>query len=112
MESIVIAVGTNELHVIPDFATLSEKKVDPEKALETAISHWDIENPLHWTLDMVYDEDHSRTRTGNGAENLAILRHMVFNITRLADMPEKGMKRRKMAMTWNTSKLIAAITAA
>ena len=45
-----------------------------------AVSHWDIENPLHWTLDMVFDEDHSRARFGHAAENLAIMRHFAFDM--------------------------------
>ena len=43
---------------------ISSLPVNPKRALELAVSHWDIENPLHWTLDMVFDEDHSRARSG------------------------------------------------
>ena len=32
----------------------SSLAVDPEQALRLAVSHLDIENPLHWTLDMVF----------------------------------------------------------
>ena len=41
--------------------------------------HWSIENSLHWRLDVVMNEDQDRTRAGNGAHNLAVLRHMVIN---------------------------------
>lgn len=50
------------------------------KAMNTMIrSHWGIENSLHWTLDMVFGEDYSRIRTGNGAENVAIIRQVALN---------------------------------
>jgi len=35
--------------------------------------HWRIENRFHWGLDALFHEDHSRTPTGDGAENLALL---------------------------------------
>ena len=61
---------------------ISSLGVDPKKALRVAVSHWDIENPLHWTLDMVFDEDHSLARFGHAAENLAIMRHFAFDMIR------------------------------
>jgi predicted transposase YbfD/YdcC len=45
-------------------------------------SHWGIENRLHWVLDVAFREDESRVRVGDGAENLAILRHFALNLLR------------------------------
>ena len=42
--------------------------------------HWGIENGCHWVLDVVFREDHSRTRQGHAAENLAWLRKMVLSL--------------------------------
>jgi predicted transposase YbfD/YdcC len=42
--------------------------------------HWGIENGLHWVLDVSFGEDGNRTRQGNGAENLSILRRMALGI--------------------------------
>jgi predicted transposase YbfD/YdcC len=42
--------------------------------------HWGIENGCHWVLDVVFGEDHSRTRRGHAAENLAWLRKMVLSL--------------------------------
>lgn len=44
--------------------------------------HWSIENQLHWSLDVTFHEDGNRGRTGNIAENLAIVRHLALNILR------------------------------
>jgi predicted transposase YbfD/YdcC len=44
--------------------------------------HWCIENQLHWSLDVTFHEDGHRGRTGNTAENLAIVRHLALNILR------------------------------
>ena len=94
------------------FADISSLDVDPERALQAARSHWDVENPLHWVLDMIFDEDHSRARSGFSAENLAIMRHMAYNATRKSEATKGGMKRRKKSLTWNPDKLLATLRAA
>jgi predicted transposase YbfD/YdcC len=91
---------------------ISSLDVDPERALQAARSHWDVENPLHWVLDMIFDEDHSRARSGFSAENLAIMRHMAYNATRKSEATKGGMKRRKKSLTWNPDKLLATLRAA
>jgi predicted transposase YbfD/YdcC len=51
-----------------------------ERFNEVACEHWGVENRLHWRLDVVMNEDQDRTRSGNGPQNHAILRHMALNI--------------------------------
>jgi predicted transposase YbfD/YdcC len=54
--------------------------LSPERLGEAARSHWGVENPLHWVLNSVMNEDQARNRDGNSAYNLAILRHRVLNL--------------------------------
>ena len=42
--------------------------------------HWSVENPLHWTLDVQFNEDQSRVRKGYGAENLSRLRRIALTM--------------------------------
>ena len=42
--------------------------------------HWSIENQLHWSLDVSFDEDASRVRQGHSAENLSRLRRIALNL--------------------------------
>jgi predicted transposase YbfD/YdcC len=37
-------------------------------------SHWGIENQLHWCLDVAFNEDDSRIRSGHAPENMALIR--------------------------------------
>jgi predicted transposase YbfD/YdcC len=55
----------------------------PEKLIIVMRAHWSIENQLHWTLDVVFDEDDARTRKDYGPENLAVIRRWAQNILRL-----------------------------
>jgi predicted transposase YbfD/YdcC len=44
--------------------------------------HWQIENQLHWVKDVVLEEDKSRIKSGNAAQNMSIIRSIVINILR------------------------------
>ena len=61
---------------------------------------------------MVFDEDHSRIRTGYAVENLAIMRHFAFDVIRLASSASGGITNRKKTLTCNDEKLRKAIEAA
>ncbi len=52
-------------------------------------THWGIENQVHWTLDVTFNEDHCRVRSGNSPRNLALLRRMALNTLN----QEKSLKR-------------------
>jgi predicted transposase YbfD/YdcC len=45
--------------------------------------HWAIENRLHWIRDVIFAEDHSQIRTGNGPAVMATLRNLAISIHRL-----------------------------
>lgn len=80
------------------------------KDLARAIrSHWQIENSCHWSLDMTYREDESRTRNRRLAENLAWLRR--FTLSLLKQHPKKDslvMKRRSCG--WSDDFLLQVLT--
>ncbi len=59
-----------------------------------ARSHWGIENRVHWALDVAFREDESRVRVGDGAENLAVLRHFALNLLR-QERTAKGSRATK-----------------
>jgi predicted transposase YbfD/YdcC len=45
---------------------------------KSARGHWGIENPLHWSLDVIFREDKLRYRDRVGARNLAAVRKIVL----------------------------------
>ena len=48
----------------------------PEKLLHAVRQHWQVENALHWTLDVTFREDESRIRKEAAPENYAVFRHI------------------------------------
>lgn len=63
------------------------RMLTPIKLLAVTRAHWSIENQLHWTLDVVFDEDDARTRKDYGPENLAVIRRWAHNILRMHPSP-------------------------
>lgn len=66
---------------------------DPKAILAAVRAHWGIENNLHWTMDVTFDEDRCRTRKDASALNFAVIRHAAYNI--LAADSTRGSLRRK-----------------
>jgi predicted transposase YbfD/YdcC len=51
------------------------------KTYGTALrNHWQIENCLHWQLDVTFGEDHNRVTHRRAAENLALLRRLTLSL--------------------------------
>lgn len=63
------------------YVVLSQR-LSPRKFHEIIRAHWLIENQLHWTLDVVFDEDDARSRKNYAPENLAVIRRLALNILR------------------------------
>jgi predicted transposase YbfD/YdcC len=79
---------------------LMSAPLSPERLNRIARQHWEVENSLHWRLDVVMNEDQDRTRLGNGPHNLAVLRHIVINV--MQKVKSKGSLRGKFKRAgWN-----------
>ncbi len=55
--------------------------------------HWQIENSLHWSLDVAMNEGQHRARKDHTPANFAALRRIALNIIRAN--PAKGSNRGK-----------------
>ncbi len=55
--------------------------------------HWQIENSLHWSLDVVMNDDQHRARKDHAPANFAALRRIALNIIKAN--PAKGSNRGK-----------------
>ena len=81
-----------------------------ERAARAICGHWQIENALHWVLDVTFREDFSRLRKGHGAENMALVRHFALNLLRTAK-DTKSLKTRRKRASWDPHYLQAILGA-
>ena len=87
----------NEKEKITRHYYILSKTFDLETFIKTTREHWNIECGVHWRLDVIMDEDHSRNREGNSVNNLSLIRKIVFNLARLdTSMGEKLTLKQKM----------------
>ena len=87
---------------------LLSSALSPERFNEVVRSHWDVENRLHWRLDVVMNEDQDRTRLGNGPNNLAILRHMALNLMQ-KDKAKGSLRGKFKRAAWDEGYLSSLI---
>jgi len=82
----------------------------PAALLAIVRQHWGIENTLHWTLDVVLDEDLVRTRKDYAPENLAILRRLALNIARMHPNAKISMRAKLKRAGWDHKFLLEMLT--
>lgn len=73
---------------------LSSLSVNAENFAQKVRNHWSIENSLHWVLDVDFNEDKSRVRTGFAPQNASWVRALALSL--LKKEPTEMSIRRKI----------------
>lgn len=88
---------------------LSSLSSDAKRFAHAVRSHWGVENPVHWVLDVVFREDDSRVRVGNAPANLSLLRRIAMNLLR--QEPSKlSLKAKRKKAGWDIGYLTKVLT--
>lgn len=75
---------------------ISSLPPDAKQIAHAVRSHWEVENRLHWCLDVQLKDDQSRARSGYAAHNLAVVRHIVLNLLRLHAARKISIKSKRL----------------
>lgn len=106
MKSIGIAIsqrkhkGEPEGEFIYRFYILS-KHLAAEEFAKVVRSHWDIENKLHWQLDVSMREDDCKISRQSAPENLAGIRHLALNLLKRDTSRKAGIRRKQKMAAYN-----------
>lgn len=74
--------------------------------------HWRIENDLHWTLDMAFDEDQQRMRSGDAPANMALLNKIALNLLKQDKSCKLGIKNKRRKAARREDYLLRVLAAA
>jgi predicted transposase YbfD/YdcC len=83
------------------FYIFSNEQTTASDLLRIVRSHWAIENNLHWSLDVIFDEDDSRARLENAQENLNILRKHVLHLLKSDSSTKGSIQSKRLRCAWD-----------
>lgn len=84
----------------------------PPKAKPIAMyirSHWGIENSLHWTMDVTFNEDRHRLIERNAVCNMSAVRRLAISILRQDKSSKVGAKNKRLKAALNPNYLLSVL---
>lgn len=72
-------------------------------------NHWQVENSLHWTLDVCFNEDQCRVRVANAAENLARIRRISLLLLKQEKTCKLGIQSKRAKAAYDRDYLLTLL---
>ena len=86
-----------------------EHSAGAKKVANAIRSHWSVENHLHWSLDVAFNEDACRVRKDEGPANLACLRRIAQTQLKRETSAKVGMKNKRSRAGWDQNYLLKVL---
>jgi len=82
---------------------IASRALTPEELATSVRSHWNIENRLHWVLDVTMGEDGSTVRKDHAPQNLSLLKKIVLNLIRqdTTDSVKCSLRIKRKRAAWD-----------
>lgn len=88
---------------------ISSLSANAKESLRAVGSHWQIENSLHWVLDVAFCEDACQIKAENAAANMAVLRHIALNLLNQEKSYKRGIKAKQFKSALNQDYLLEVL---
>ena len=88
---------------------ISSLEADAQYINHSILTHWCVENQLHWTLDVAFGDDASRKQKDNAAQNFSLLNRIGLNIIKNAKVSSMGVKGHRKKAGWDNDYLLYAL---
>lgn len=73
-------------------------------------THWHVENKLHWQLDVSFNEDQIRLRSGFAAQNVALINKIALNLLKNEKSVKVGIKGKRLKAGWDNAYMMKVLT--
>ena len=103
-------VNNETTHSIRYFLT-SLKYQQMDDFMRGVRKHWNIEINLHWSLDVSFADDLNRSRVGNAAENLSIIKRIALNLLKQETSTKIGITAKRKKAGWDDKYLFKVLNA-
>ena len=69
-----------------------------------------MENKLHWQLDVSFNEDQNRLRSGYAAENFSMMNKIALKLLKNEKSIKVGVKAKRLKAGWNEAYMMKVLT--
>ena len=88
---------------------LSSLPTDAQNLGNVIRTHWGIENQVHWTLDVTFNEDKCRIRSCHSPRNFALLRRMALNALNLETTLKRSLRQKMKRTAMNNDYMMTVL---
>jgi len=84
---------------------ISSLESDAKLFAKAVRTHWEIENKVHWILDVAFREDDSRVRKDHAPQNLTVLRRIAINLFKKEKTRKGATRAKRLQAAWDNEYL-------
>lgn len=95
------ATERNEKKSVERAYYISSLTASARDFLRLSRGHWEIENCLHWHLDVSFNEDACRIGCTNAAQNLSLIRKMALLLLKMDISKKASIARKRKIAGWD-----------
>lgn len=90
---------------------ISSLPMNAKRFAEAVRTHWQVENQLHWCLDVSFNEDQCRVRKDHAPENFSVIRHIALNMLKMEKTSKVGLTIKQSKAGWDNRYLTKILEA-
>jgi predicted transposase YbfD/YdcC len=91
---------------------ITSLKSDANKIGSAIRQHWGIENSVHWTLDVTFNEDECRIHSLHSPQNFSLLRRIALNALERESSFRRSIRQKSRRAAMNDQYMLSVLAAA
>jgi predicted transposase YbfD/YdcC len=114
LKSIALICSTREVNGISSYEQRyyisSHEEKDAAFIADAIRTHWHVENKLHWQLDVSFNQDQNRLRSGFAAQNIGLINKIALNLLKNEKSVKVGIKSKRLKAGWDNAYMMKVLT--